>query len=100
MMILSKSILTNRNNIQIMGDLLSATEYEGSIGIKITTLIRKGNLSHSRFKLFIKNMTGSGLINKIEFDGHSTFVITDKGRMYLEKYKQFQNLTDSFGLEI
>ena len=41
MMILSKSILTNRNNIQIMGDLLSATEYEGSIGIKITTLIRK-----------------------------------------------------------
>jgi predicted transcriptional regulator len=45
-------------------------------------------------------MTGSGLINKIEFDGRNTFVITDRGRLYLAKYKQFQSLTDSFGLEI
>ena len=83
-----------------MGDLLTATAFEGSNGIAVTTLIRKGNLSHSRFKSFIKNMTSSGLINKIEYDGHSTFVITEKGRMYLEKYKQFQDLTESFGLEI
>ena len=86
--------------MQIMGDLLTATELSGMEGIKITTLIRKGNISHSRFKSFMNNMTGSGLINKIEFDGHNTFVITDKGRLYLEKYKQFQSLTDSFGLEI
>lgn len=83
-----------------MGDLLTATAFEGSNGITVTTLIRKGNLSHSRFKSFINKMTSSGLINKIEYDGRNTFVITEKGRMYLEKYKQFQDLTESFGLEI
>ena len=83
-----------------MGDLLNVTSEYGVNGVQITTLLRKGNISHSRFKSFIKNMTSSGLINKIEFDGHNTFVITDKGSIYLEKYKQFQSLTESFGLEI
>jgi len=90
----------NRNNMQIMGDLLDATSEYGVNGIKVTTLLRKGNISHSRFKAFMNNMTTSGLINKIQFDGHNTFVITDKGSIYLEKYKQFQSLTDSFGLEL
>ena len=98
--VIKLSIVTNRNNIQIMGDLLTATAFEGSNGIAVTTLIRKGNLSHSRFKSFISKMTSSGLINKIKYDGQNTFVITEKGRMYLEKYKQFQDLTESFGLEI
>ena len=79
-----------RNNMQIMGDLLTATEEGGMNGIKITTLLRKGNISHSRFKTFISNMTSSGLINKIEYDGYNTFIITTKGKIYLEKYKQFQ----------
>jgi|TARA_B110000263_G_C15259307_1_gene488023 predicted transcriptional regulator len=83
-----------------MGDLLNVASDHGVNGVQITTLLRKGNISHSRFKSFIKNMTSSGLINKIEFDGHNTFVITDKGSIYLEKYKQFQSLTESFGLEI
>jgi len=86
--------------MQIMGDLLNATELSGIEGIKVTTLLRKGNISYTRFSKFINNMTGSGLINKIEFDGRNTFVITDRGRLYLAKYKQFQSLTDSFGLEI
>lgn len=83
-----------------MGDLLTATDESGVNGIKVTTLLRKGNISHSRFKSFISKMTGSGLVNKIEFDGHNTFVITNKGKIYIEKYKQIQTLTDSFGLEI
>jgi len=45
-------------------------------------------------------LTGSGLINKIEFDGKNTFVITQKGRNYLESYEKFSNFAESFGLEI
>jgi len=45
-------------------------------------------------------LTGSGLINKIEFDGKNTFVITQKGRHYLESYQKFSNFAESFGLEI
>ncbi len=58
-----------RTSMQIIGDLLTATEYSGQEGIKTTALISKANLPHSRLSKFLSNLTGSGLINKIEFDG-------------------------------
>lgn len=92
--------MTYRNSTQIIADLLTATDYEGQRGIPITKLILKSNLSHGRLKSFIANLTGAGLINKIKYDGKNTFVITEKGRLYLEEYKRFSNLADSFGLEL
>jgi predicted transcriptional regulator len=89
-----------RTSIQILGDLLSATEQSGQAGIKTTALISKANLPHSRLSKFLSNLTGSGLINKIEFDGKHTFVITQKGRQYLETYVKFANVAQSFGLEL
>jgi len=91
---------SNRTSIQIIGDLLTATEYSGQEGIKTTALISKANLSHSRLSKFLSNLTGSGLINKIEFDGKHTFVITPKGRQYLETYVKFANVAESFGLDL
>jgi len=91
---------SNRTSIQIIGDLLTATEYSGQEGIKTTALISKANLSHSRLSKFLSNLTGSGLINKIEFDGKHTFVITPKGRQYLESYEKFANFAKSFGLDL
>ena len=83
-----------------MADLLIVTEQSGLDGIKTTHLLTKANLSHSRLSKFLENLTGANLINKIEYDGKNTFVITSEGRQYLESYKQFSNLTDSFGLEL
>jgi len=91
---------SNRTSIQIIGELLTATEYSGQEGIKTTALISKANLSHSRLSKFLSNLTGSGLINKIEFDGKHTFVITPKGRQYLESYEKFANFAKSFGLDL
>jgi len=45
-------------------------------------------------------LTGAGLINKIEYDGKNTFVITPKGRQYLESYEKFSDFSESFGLEL
>ena len=92
--------MTYRTSTQIVVDLLLATEQSGKDGIKTTHLISKANLSHSRLVKLIENLTGSGLINKIEFDGKNTFVITQKGRNYLESYEKFSNFAESFGLEI
>lgn len=86
--------------MQIVADLLVATEQYGQEGIKTTHLLTKANLSHSRLTKFIENLTGAGLINKIEFDGKNAFVITTKGRQYLESYKQFSDFTGSYGLEL
>ncbi|HXW02613.1 MAG TPA: winged helix-turn-helix domain-containing protein [Candidatus Nitrosotenuis sp.] len=86
--------------MQIVADLLTATDHCGQEGIKVTTLLTQANLSHSRLSKFIENLTGAGLINKIEFDGKNTFVITTKGKQYLESYKRFHDLAGSFGLDL
>lgn len=89
-----------RTSMQIVGDLLSVTEQSGQAGINTTALITKANLPHSRLSKFLVNLTGSGLITKIEFDGKNTFVITPKGRQYLESYLKFSDMAQSFGLEL
>lgn len=86
--------------MQIVADLLTATEQSGQQGIKTTSLLTKANLSHSRLSKFLENLTGSGLINKIEYDNKNTFVITEKGRQYLESYAKFAGIAESFGLEL
>ena len=89
-----------RTSMQIVSDLLTVTEQSGVSGINVTSLLTKANLSHSRLGKFLDNLTGADLINRIEFDGKNVFVITPKGRQYLESYKSFQNLADSFGLDL
>ena len=89
-----------RTSMQIVGDLLTATEESGQEGIKTTALISKANVPHSRLSKLVSNLIGSGLINKIEFDGKYAFVITQKGRQYLESYAKFTNIAQSFGLEL
>jgi predicted transcriptional regulator len=93
-------MVTYRTSMQIVRDLLTVTEESGVNGINITALLTKANLSHSRLSKFIENLTGAGLLNKIEYDGKNTFVITPKGKQYLESYEKFQSLADSFGLEL
>lgn len=89
-----------RTSMQIVCDLLTVTDQSGQSGINVTALLTKANLSHTRLSKFIENLTGAGLINRIEFDGKNTFVITPKGKQYLQTYTQFQSLADSFGLEL
>nr|WP_238527554.1 winged helix-turn-helix domain-containing protein [Candidatus Nitrosarchaeum limnium] len=93
-------MVSYRTSMQIVADLLTATEQSGQHGIKTTSLLTKANLSHSRLSKFLENLTGSGLINKIEFDNKNTFVITEKGRQYLESYAKFSSIAESFGLEL
>ena len=89
-----------RTSMQIVADVLTATEQSGMEGIKTTSLLTKANLSHSRLSKFLDNLTGAGLINMIEYDGRNTFVITSKGRQYLESYAKFSSIAESFGLEM
>ncbi len=97
----SKSrMVSYRTSMQIVADLLTVTEQSGLEGIKTTSLLTKANLSHSRLSKFLENLTGADLINRIEFDGKNTFVITSKGRQYLESYVRFSSIAESSGLEL
>ena len=89
-----------RHSTQIVCDLLTVTQNSGNDGIAVTKLCHQSNLAHGRLQTFIKRLTSSGLVNKIEYDGRNTYVITEKGRMFLTEYKKFNEFASSFGLEM
>jgi predicted transcriptional regulator len=93
-------LLVYRNSYQITEDILDNVAYSGIEGVSITPLLRSSNLSHKRLIEFISKLTQSNLINKIETNGKITFIITEKGKIYLDEYKKFSNLAGSFGLEL
>ena len=72
----------------------------GESGVQVTTLVRQSNLSYSRLISFVNKLTSSGLINKVEVEGKNVFIVTEKGRVYLDEYKKFSTITESFGLEL
>ena len=76
--------MTNRQTVQIFADVLALAS-EDRNGKPVTELCRRANLSHGRLQRVLGNLTGSGLINKIEYDGKHTYVITPKGKTYLEE---------------
>ena len=89
-----------RNSTQIVCDLLTVTQNSGQNGIAVTSLCQKGNLSHSILRNFLSRLTGSCLVNQIEYDCKNTFVITEKGRLFLEEYTKFHEFAGAFGLEM
>ena len=89
-----------RNSYQITESILDSVAYSGKEGVTITPLIRKSNLSYNRITSFINKLTQSNLINKIETNGKITFILTEKGRIYLDEYKKFSNIAENFGLEL
>ena len=89
-----------RNSTQIVCDLLDVTQDAGQDGIAVTHMCRKANLSHGRLKNFLNNLTSSGLMNEITYDGKNAFVVTPKGIQFLDEYKKFHEFAGSFGLEM
>ena len=89
-----------RTHQQILADVLIVLDESTRDGVAVTKLCHKSNVSYSRLKKIIRALTTSGNINKIEYDGKNTFVLTEKGRHYLQKYKQFSDIAESFGLEM
>ncbi len=85
-----------RSQQQIFAEVLEVCESN----VAITDLCRKANLPYGRLKKLSQNLISSGLLNTIEYDGKNTFVITEKGKLYLEEYRRFSDITESFGLEM
>ena len=94
------SVSSYRNSIKIIGDVLRVVNDFGSQGINITQLLRKANLSYNRLSRLANQLVSVGLLEERNEDGKHLYLITDKGRRYLSAYQQFEELANSFGLEL
>ncbi len=87
-----------RTHMRIIADILSIA-YSAE-GTNITNIVRKANISYNRLKYIINTLTEKGLLNIEEVDGSNRYIISDKGRRFLEAYSKFYDMAESFGLKI
>ena len=85
------SMVKDMETIQYYRDIHQEYKFDLMFSIK---LLYPGYIRNSIFRQKIFT------INKIQFDGKHTFVITPKGRQYLESYQKFSSIAESFGLEL
>lgn len=90
----------NRSRQQITEDILETVLQSGEIGITITPLLRHSNLPFGRASGFIHKLTQNNLINEISVKGKKVFIITERGKMFLEEYKKWNTISQSFGLDL
>ena len=61
-----------RNSTQIVSEIVTLVQNSGQVGIQVTPLCQKSNLSHSRLRNFLTTLTGSKdkgfSIYRIQFD--------------------------------
>jgi predicted transcriptional regulator len=93
-------VISYRNSVKIVGDVLRIASDSGTGGINLTSLLRKANLSYDRLVKVSTTLMQAGLINEQTLEGQRIYVITSKGREYLQRYQQFAEMADSFGLKL
>ena len=89
-----------RKTNKVVEQVLQATQNEGRDGIKVTKLMNRSNLHHSRLKKLLGKLISNEMIVEFKIKNKQTFVITEKGIQYLEQYKKYNELAESFGMEL
>jgi len=87
--------MKKRNRLEIIRDILKIIQQNRSI--RTTPLLRKSNISSSRFKGYYTDLLEKEFIKEIH--GKSkTITLTEKGNRYLEKYSAIVNFIEEFEL--
>jgi len=88
--------MTKRSKIEIIKDILETIKNNHN-SIKITPLIRKSNLSTSRFNRYYDELVTKGLVMEKNHSG-KCISVTEKGFKYLEKYSAIIGFIEEFDL--
>ena len=87
--------MVKRNRLEIIKDILKIIQ--DNPNIKHTPLLRKTNISSSRFKEYYLELINKEFIK--ETIGKNKYIIlTERGKKYLEKYQTIINFIEEFEL--
>jgi predicted transcriptional regulator len=84
--------MKKRNRTEIIYDILECISQAGEQ--KITKIISKSNLTHTRVKPIIENLLNRDLIAFNEKD--KTYILTEDGYIYLKEYKAVHRFISAF----
>ncbi len=89
--------MKKRNRLQIIHDILRViSEKNGKI--KPTHILYKSNLSYQMMDEYLKELMKKEFIVENKMGRGKTYLITDKGRNYLNQYGTIVEFANSFGL--
>ena len=89
--------MARRGKLEIVRDILIVIQNNRN-KIKTTPLLRKSNLSTSRFKEYYEDLVSKGFVEKV-IDKKEVYVsLTDKGYKFIEKYRNIVEFIDEFEL--
>lgn len=89
--------MSKRGRLEIIYDILKIIK-ENPRGIKTTPLLRKSNLSTSRFKEYYFEIAEKGFTKELLTSGDKKLIITERGDLFLERYKIISGFINEFGL--
>ena len=86
-----------RGKLEIIRDILQIVR-DNRNQIKFTPLLRKSNISSSRFKEYFSELTEKKLIQEEILKNDKYIKLTDKGFKFLEKYHTILEFIEQFDL--
>lgn len=85
-----------RDKLRIIFDMLKSMQDKGG-KIKPTHLLYKSNLSHSKMKVYLKELMERDLVQENFHEGNKIYIITKDGLKFINDYNKIREFTDSFG---
>jgi predicted transcriptional regulator len=90
--------MKKRGRLEIIRDILKIIQ-ENRNSIKQTPLLRKSNISSSKFKEYFNELTEKGLVKQTKENSREKRIsLTQKGFDFLERYKTIINFIEEFEL--
>jgi predicted transcriptional regulator len=89
--------MVKRERLEVIHDILMIIK-DNTRPIKKTPLLRKSNLSSTRFSEYFEQLMNDHFIESIEIKHENFIQLSEKGNKYLEKYRGILNFIDEFGL--
>ena len=87
-----------RSEMGIMGDILDVTVDGGREGVIISAISRKANLSHYAVLDKCEKLITAGLVDSVKNNRNRLFMITEKGLIFFQEFRRFQDLVESMNL--
>jgi predicted transcriptional regulator len=90
--------MKKRDRLEVIHDILKAIQDSGN-SVRPTQLLRQSNLSSERFNEYVGELMQKGFVRDLS-DKHEKryFTLTDKGHLYLERYRALHAFIDEFDL--
>lgn len=81
--------------------MMRAIQSEGEDGAGPTKILYAANLSHDRLTQYLDELIEKELIQTIEEDENNRlYLLTEKGREFLNEYKKIERFSQAFGIDV